>query len=124
MMWICLQGPVGDVARAVVAANAGMTVEEYLKSKEEEDGERTEIKRHVVAIIEILLPYEVSKSTAIKMLGYRLTTADYSEDGFWQDKESGDMITVTHGDLGKRWVLDLKTRIIVSAGGTPPKLVR
>ena len=65
-----LPGTLGYVALAVEAVNANMTVEEYLQSKEEEDGEGTEIK--VVAIIEILLPYEVSKSAAVKMLGYQL----------------------------------------------------
>jgi hypothetical protein len=115
-----LLGTFGDVARAVKAANAGFnSVEDYLKSKEEEDGERTEIKRQVVAVIEILLPYSVSKSTAIKMLGYQLSPGKYSEDGFWQNKESGDTITVTHGTIGTDWNIYLKTRIMVSVGSRP-----
>lgn len=114
-----LPGTLGDLAIIVEASNANMTVEEYLESKEGEDGKRTEIKRQVVAIIEILLPYEVSKSAAAKMLGYQLSPGEYSEDGFWQDKESGDTITVTHGPIGKDWNIYLKTRIMVSVGSRP-----
>ena len=116
-----LPGTIGVLARsrARLREDHGMIFKEDLKSKEKEDGETTEIKRQLVAIIEILLPYEVSKSTAVKMLGYQLFPGEYSEDGFWQDKESGDTITVTHGTIGEDWNIDLKTRIMVSVGSRP-----
>ncbi len=116
-----LPGTIGVLARsrARFREDHGMIFKEDLKSKEKEDGETTEIKRQLVGIIEILLPYEVSKSTAVKMLGYQLFPGEYSEDGFWQDKESGDTITVTHGTIGEDWNIDLKTRIMVSVGSRP-----
>ena len=65
------------------------------------------------SIIGILLPYKVSKSTAIKMLGYlsRLL-GECSEGGLWRDEGSEHTITVTHFDEF------FKTRIMVSVAAS------
>ena len=66
-------------------------------------------KKEVVSIIEIILPYRVSRLQAIRMLGYRAKFFGQSaEDGLWQDEASGHTITVVHLDG------IYKTRIIVS----------
>lgn len=65
--------------------------------------------REAVYAIEIILPYIVSQSEAMRMLGYRAMLLEkHSEEGLWRDAASGHTITVIHLEE-----LD-KTRVIIS----------
>ena len=75
----------------------------------EKEKERKKKPREAVSVIEIILPYIVSQSEAIRMLGYRaMLLGKHSEEGLWRDVASGHTITVIHLEE-----LD-KTRIIIS----------
>lgn len=74
----------------------------------------TPSKKTVVAVIDLYLPYTVSKATAVKMLGYPSGfLGEHSETGLWRDKNSGHTLTVNHFEPIIRGV-QMKMRIRVS----------